>query len=412
MLVQREDAYTAGFLLAEPDRVHEARRVVVDAEVPFIGGGATRIVRRSFARRERERGLPDCLLRDVGVGSLSRGTPERAGNGVEHSPERFLADSPLLGARYSRRPSVMRAAQDRVDRLALGASPRPIDTITGGGSMRSMLMVLATAVSMALLTCGVAAASITLFEPPLFHLGPSTDRAASAASPGRALHLARFRRVTQTQPQDSTTKRLCANGLDSWRLLGSDSSRCVCRTSVGTVSSSTRRIPHREPVQVGEQRRNKVFIAEFAFMSKTPAYQPGLFLSVSPDSGEGSRMSWVGLEDTQDGIQVSAADTPEVDGEFVDYDLARCLRTARPAHDQVLDQGQPGPGQRPGANRCRRSSTVVSASRRGRTTTAPLRSRRRRRTSIRQRTSTACSSAPACRGPLPSPAVVATCSTT
>jgi uncharacterized repeat protein (TIGR01451 family) len=72
-----------------------------------------------------------------------------------------------------------------------------------------------------------------------------------------------------------------------------------------------------EPLQVGEARPNKVFIAEFAFMSTTPAYQPGLFLSVSPDSGEGSRMSWVGLEDTADGIRVSVNDTPDVDGEFV-----------------------------------------------------------------------------------------------
>ena len=81
----------------------------------------------------------------------------------------------------------------------------------------------------------------------------------------------------------------------------------------------------REPVQVGEARPNKVFIAEFAFMSKTPAYQPGLFLSVSPDSGEGSRMSWVGLEDTADGIQVSVNDTPDVDGEFVAHPGGRCL---------------------------------------------------------------------------------------
>ena len=72
-----------------------------------------------------------------------------------------------------------------------------------------------------------------------------------------------------------------------------------------------------EPLQVGEERLNKVFIAEFAFMSKTRAYQQGLFLSVSPDSGEGSRMSWVGLEDTADGIRVSVNDTPDVDGEFV-----------------------------------------------------------------------------------------------
>ena len=83
------------------------------------------------------------------------------------------------------------------------------------------------------------------------------------------------------------------------------------------VSSPTRRIPHGSHKQVGEARLNKVFIAEFSVMSKTRAYQPGLFLSVSPDSGEGSRMSWVGLEDTADGIQVSVNDTPDVDGKFV-----------------------------------------------------------------------------------------------
>ena len=86
----------------------------------------------------------------------------------------------------------------------------------------------------------------------------------------------------------------------------------------------------RESVQVGEDRVKKVFMAQFAFMSKTPAYQPGLFLSVSPDSGEGSRMSWVGLEDTPAGIRVSAADTPEVDGEFVDYPNLAVLDRTHP----------------------------------------------------------------------------------
>jgi hypothetical protein len=66
--------------------------------------------------------------------------------------------------------------------------------------MRRKLMALATAASMALLVSGVAAASITLFEAPSSTLGPSTDRAASAASPGRARHLAQFRRVIQPQP--------------------------------------------------------------------------------------------------------------------------------------------------------------------------------------------------------------------
>ena len=63
-------------------------------------------------------------------------------------------------------------------------------------------------------------------------------------------------------------------------------------------------------------------------------------MSVSPDPGDGSRMSWVGLEDTPDGIKVSVSDTPEVDGKFVDYDVA-LLRPYGSTYDQVLDQGQP-----------------------------------------------------------------------
>ena len=100
----------------------------------------------------------------------------------------------------------------------------------------------------------------------------------------------------------------------------------------------------RELVQVGEQPgRRKVFLAQFSFMSTTPAYQPGLFLSVSPDSHEGSRMSWVGLEDTPDGIQVSASDAPEVDGEFVNYDLALLEDRAVPHTIRFWIKVNPGP---------------------------------------------------------------------
>jgi uncharacterized repeat protein (TIGR01451 family) len=74
-------------------------------------------------------------------------------------------------------------------------------------------------------------------------------------------------------------------------------------------------------VPAGETQANREFTAEFSFISKTPsALQPGLNVNVSPDSGEGSRMSFVRLIDTEAGIQAIVADTPEVDGEFVLYD--------------------------------------------------------------------------------------------
>ncbi len=184
--------------------------------------------------------------------------------------------------------------------------------------MHRKLIALAAAVSMALVVSGVAAGSITLFESPLFHLGSVNGQTGVGGSPGRALHLGPSRRVSQPQPTDSTTRRLSPTlSLLLAILLGSAVNRCVCRTHVRLVSSSTRRIPHRELQAVGEARPNKVFLAEFSVMSTTPAHQPGLFLSVSPDSGEGSRMSWVGLEDTPAGIRVSVNDTPDVDGKFV-----------------------------------------------------------------------------------------------
>ena len=52
--------------------------------------------------------------------------------------------------------------------------------------MRSMLMVLATAVSMSLLACGVAAASITLFEPPLFHPGSVNGQSGVGGFPWKS----------------------------------------------------------------------------------------------------------------------------------------------------------------------------------------------------------------------------------
>ena len=49
-----------------------------------------------------------------------------------------------------------------------------------------MLLVLATAVSMALLPGGVAAASITLFEPLFFHLGSVNGQSGVGAVPWKS----------------------------------------------------------------------------------------------------------------------------------------------------------------------------------------------------------------------------------
>lgn len=53
----------------------------------------------------------------------------------------------------------------------------------------------------------------------------------------------------------------------------------------------------------GGTRQNH-FEAQFDVASTTPEEQPGLFISISPDRGDGARMGYVGLDDEPDGIHV------------------------------------------------------------------------------------------------------------
>jgi uncharacterized repeat protein (TIGR01451 family) len=71
----------------------------------------------------------------------------------------------------------------------------------------------------------------------------------------------------------------------------------------------------------GEGLANTEYTAQFSFISVHPdREQPGLSVSVSPDMGEGGRMSFIGLDDTPGGIAVTFWDTPG--GKWVGYDLA------------------------------------------------------------------------------------------
>lgn len=54
----------------------------------------------------------------------------------------------------------------------------------------------------------------------------------------------------------------------------------------------------------GESEANQYFEASFEIGSTQASQQPGLFLSVSPDDGQGSRMSYAGFDDQADGIHV------------------------------------------------------------------------------------------------------------
>jgi uncharacterized repeat protein (TIGR01451 family) len=72
----------------------------------------------------------------------------------------------------------------------------------------------------------------------------------------------------------------------------------------------------------GEGQPNSEFIAQFSFITTTPNYQKGLYLTISPGNGVGGRIAWVSLEDMPDGTLVRVADSPGVDGDFVYYPVA------------------------------------------------------------------------------------------
>jgi Ca2+-binding RTX toxin-like protein len=70
--------------------------------------------------------------------------------------------------------------------------------------------------------------------------------------------------------------------------------------------------------------RQNHFEAQFDFASTQLAEQPGLFVSVSPDRGDGSRMSYLGFGDTASGIDVTFYD---VQGENAGFQAANFVAT-------------------------------------------------------------------------------------
>jgi uncharacterized repeat protein (TIGR01451 family) len=175
--------------------------------------------------------------------------------------------------------------------------------------VRRMLMVLATAVSMVLLVCGVAAADTVTTNFEAFQLGSVNGQDGWKSAPPGAI---------PGIPGGKYDEQVVNNG-GTTAGFGQQSLRMSNLYASGEFFYQTYSKPVASPA--GENLANTEYTAQFSFISKTPAsVQPGLFMSVSPDSYEGSRMSYVGLRDGPAGIEVSVFDSPEVDGEFVAYD--------------------------------------------------------------------------------------------
>ena len=192
--------------------------------------------------------------------------------------------------------------------------------------MRRMLRLLAAGAVMVLLVCGVAAADtvITNFEPPTFHPGTVNGQDGwKSAVPGNIPSL-----------PNGYDQEVVANAPPAPAAFGSQSLRLsnAYGTAPNTVPPEfhfqTYSKPTTEPA--GEDLPIKEYTGQFSFISFYPnRVQDRLQISVSPDNGEGGRMSYVGLVDTPAGIDVQFYDTPDdANGhfDFVLHDLGTLPR--------------------------------------------------------------------------------------
>jgi uncharacterized repeat protein (TIGR01451 family) len=184
--------------------------------------------------------------------------------------------------------------------------------------MRSILMTLATAVTMALLACGVALADTFTTDFESFNLGTVDGQDGwTSAVPGDipGLPLGYDQRVVLTS---------AFSGVPG--AFGSQSLRHSNAFNEPTGEFFFQTFSERTAVAAGEDLPNTEYIAEFSFISTKPnAQQPGLTMRISPDSGVGARMSFIGLQDTEGGIALNFFDT-DANGQFVHHPLGTVRR--------------------------------------------------------------------------------------
>jgi uncharacterized repeat protein (TIGR01451 family) len=194
--------------------------------------------------------------------------------------------------------------------------------------MRKALMVWTTAVSMTLLTCAVAVADElkTNFEPappPAFVLGSVAGQNGwLSAVPGNIPNFDGYdQEVVSTDGFPGAPDDFGAQSLRHSNAAGAVTGEFFFQTYAAPTQ-----------VAAGEDLPNTVYEGAFSFISTTPTeQQPGLYMRISPDlvspmgGRRGARMSFIGLRDVADGIQLTFFDT-DADGEFVAHPLGTVSR--------------------------------------------------------------------------------------
>jgi hypothetical protein len=178
------------------------------------------------------------------------------------------------------------------------------------------LAVAAVAGGIVLGTAGVASADrlgpIT-FEPPAFTLGTINGQQG----------------WSKTGPYDAQVAAVAAFPDAAGYGFGAQALRISNAVTSGSFGDQTFSPGLRRPA--GETLRNRRFEARFRIGTTSAAYQPGARITVSPDDGQGSRMSFLAFEDKPDGVHVVFFDVanpgpfPKV-SEFVPADIATISR--------------------------------------------------------------------------------------
>lgn len=179
---------------------------------------------------------------------------------------------------------------------------------------RAIVGSLATFAGIALLVCPVALADTVATSFENFNTGTVNGQHGWKSAPPGAIP------SCNPTPSGGQYDQAVVTNVGAPAAFGSQSLRMSNLCGNGEFFYQTYSTPVK--TAAGEDQPNTEYIAQFSFTTTTTAPQPGLFMSVSPDSYEGSRMAWVGLEDTDKGTQVTVSDTPNVDGDFVDHDVA------------------------------------------------------------------------------------------
>jgi uncharacterized repeat protein (TIGR01451 family) len=179
--------------------------------------------------------------------------------------------------------------------------------------MRRVLMVLATAVSMAVLACGVAVADIVTTNFDGFNLGTVNGQGGWHSSK---------RYPDDPVPQVPALQKgydqdvVAVSGVPGF---GTKSLRHSNAYSERTGEFEFQTYSKSNGVNAGEALANTEFVGRFQFTSTSAQLQDKLKMSINPDDGHGGRMSYVSLLDTAAGIKATIYDTPKPDGRFQDY---------------------------------------------------------------------------------------------